>query len=391
MNGTSALTCHDDRRRAKVRAARWNGLDYVEVGPGLTTLRVFFLGKAPQGIQRENVAIRGCRPGARVVKVVGELTYCLVDDEERDDCLTITLDRPGNALPYELCLIEVDAEGKPTGKPYPGFDPRYVCVGFTFTIDCQDGLDCKTERICPPEPRQEPAINYLAKDYASFRQLILDRLALTLPEWTERHVPDLGIALVEVLAYVGDHLSYYQDAVATEAYLDTARRRISVRRHVRLVDYPMHEGCNARAWVFVEASEDHSFKAEEIYFVTGFEPAPPDGKPLSQDDLPGVPDGGYLVFEPVTDDPGEAIEFREAHNEIHVYTWDGAECCLPRGATRCTAMAGRRTIASRPRRLRRVSASSRWRPATCSCSRRSSVPTRARRATPTGPTVTWCG
>ena len=35
----------------------------------------------------------------------------------------------------------------------------------------------------------------------------------------------------------------------TEAYLDTARRRISVRRHVRLVDYPMHEGCNARAWV----------------------------------------------------------------------------------------------------------------------------------------------
>ena len=36
-----------------------------------------------------------------------------------------------------------------------------------------------------------------------------------------------------VFAYTADYLSYYQDAVATEAYLDTARQRISVRRHVR--------------------------------------------------------------------------------------------------------------------------------------------------------------
>ena len=40
-----------------------------------------------------------------------------------------------------------------------------------------------------------------------------------------------------------------QQLATTEAYLDTARRRISVRRHVRLVDYPMHDGCNARAGV----------------------------------------------------------------------------------------------------------------------------------------------
>ena len=107
--------------------------------------------------------------------------------------------------------------------------------------------------MCARRPqRTQPEINYLAKDYASFRQLILDRLALVMPRWQETHVPDLGIALVELLAYVGDYLSYYQDAVATEAYLGTARQRISVRRHVRLVDYAMHEGCNARAWVTVE-------------------------------------------------------------------------------------------------------------------------------------------
>ena len=336
MKSGPGVICRDEQRRAKVREQHWNGLDYVEVESGAqqaTVLRVFFLGKAPNGIKKENVVIRGCRPGAREVRVVEDLGFCIVHDAERDDCLQITLDRPGNSFPYELCLVEVDAEGCPTGKPFPGFDPRYACVEFTFTVDCQSGLDCKTERIYPPEPREEPVINYLAKDYASFRQLILDRLALTLPEWKERHVPDLGIALVEVLAYVGDYLSYYQDAVATEAYLDTARRRISVRRHARLVDYPMHEGCNARAWVFVETGTDRSFKTGDFYFITGFDPAPPEGKPLTKDDLPA---GGYLVFEPVTDDPAETIEFREAHNEIRFYTWDDAECCLPRGATRAT-------------------------------------------------------
>ena len=38
-------------------------------------------------------------------------------------------------------------------------------------------------------------------------------------------MPDVGVMLVDLLAYVGDQLSYYQDAVATEAYLGTARQR----------------------------------------------------------------------------------------------------------------------------------------------------------------------
>ena len=92
-------------------------------------------------------------------------------------------------------------------------------------------------------------IDYLAKDYASFRRLMLDRLSAAGAGLARAQPRRLGVALVELLAYVGDHLSYQQDAVATEAYLGTARRRVSVRRHARLVDYRMHDGCNARAWV----------------------------------------------------------------------------------------------------------------------------------------------
>src|SRR5207245_6729960 len=100
-------------------------------------------------------------------------------------------------------------------------------------VACPSDFDCKTELTCSTEDVAQPEINYLAKDYASFRQLMLDRMALLTPQWRERNTADLGIALIELLTFVGDYLSYQQDAVATEAYLGTARRRASVRRHAR--------------------------------------------------------------------------------------------------------------------------------------------------------------
>ena len=42
---------------------------------------------------------------------------------------------------------------------------------------------------------------------------------------------DEAISILERLAYVADRLSYYQDAIASEGYLGTARRRRRRRRH----------------------------------------------------------------------------------------------------------------------------------------------------------------
>lgn len=106
-----------------------------------------------------------------------------------------------------------------------------------------------------PRPQAALDIDYLAKDYASFRQLMLDRMATLLPDWNERSPADVGVMLTELLAYAADQLSYYQDAVATEAYLSTARHRVSLRRHARLLDYPLHDGCNARVLVAVQVSD----------------------------------------------------------------------------------------------------------------------------------------
>ncbi len=335
---TSEICRDDTKRRQAIRATEGkqgglNGIDYIDVSEDQLTLTIFFLLKAPEReLQPGNVRIDGGRR-VRNIKVL-EVTFCRNEDPERDDCMKVKVDKPGDFSTYTLCLVEADQYGRPTETPLEGFDLRYACVDFSFKANCPSGLDCPVD-TCPPGVLVEPEINYLAKDYASFRQLILDRLALIMPDWQERHIPDIGNALVEILAYVGDYLSYYQDAVATEAYLETARQRISVRRHVRLVDYQMHEGCNARTCLFMETTGGDATLPQDAYFITG-QTLGFSSTMLTKENLQGIPSSDYEVFEPLLTDPQQAIQLYEAHNEIHFYIWDEHECCLPRGATSAT-------------------------------------------------------
>ncbi len=165
---------------------------------------------------------------------------------------------------------------------------------------------------------------------------MLDRMSLLLPDWTQRNAADVGITLVELLAYAGDYLSYRQDAIATEAYLGTARRRTSVRRHARLVDYLMHEGCNARTWLHIQVGPNVA--GLQLQQGTG-------GRPKVLTRMQGMPaamspdaqvlqkslDAGAQVFELMHD-----ITLYTDHNEMHFYTWGGEVCCLPKGATGAT-------------------------------------------------------
>jgi hypothetical protein len=340
----SPENCRDTaKRRRRIReAARRsgsqepNGIDYVEVDEGQTVITVYFLNKAPHGVRPENVRVEG---GVRVrdIRVVA-VTLCEVEDEARDDCMRVVVDKYGDFSTYTLRLVEASG-GRPGARPLAGFDPRYAQIEFSFKANCPSDFDCAPADDCPKQAPPEPEIDYLARDYASFQRLIYDRLSLVMPDWKERHVPDIGVALVELFAYVGDYLSYFQDAVATEAYLDTARRRISVRRHARLVDYLMHEGCNARAWVAIETDGDVTVEStKDFYFVTGRGASyGAGGRVISEDDLRGVAPSAYEVFEPLTAGwRGEPFRLRKAHSRISFYTWGDRECCLPRGATSAT-------------------------------------------------------
>jgi predicted phage baseplate assembly protein len=320
----SALFCARHPRRDRIRREGLNGLDELEVSDDQRTLTVLFLAKAPDEIDASQLRIDG--PAGAIAVRVRSVRLCRDDDPDRDDCMHVVVDRPGGFGTYTLRVVQDGGDA-----PLAGFDPRYASIDFSFKAACPSDEDCLADCDCPPPAFDEPAISYLAKDYESFRQLMLDRLALIMPAWRERHVPDLAITLVELLAYLGDELSYFQDAVGTEAYLNTARRRVSVRRHVRLVDYRMHEGCNARAWVCVEVSEDVTLSAAELCFVT----AGVSGGPVVtwQDVEAEVREGATRAYELAGD---ATIDLHPAHNSISLWTWGDSECCLERGATCAT-------------------------------------------------------
>jgi hypothetical protein len=324
-----------------------NGIDYLEVLDDLsdpynerqTTLFVHFLKPlSPGQLNAGNVKIEG---GVRIKNIQVIEAAPGTDDTipasppapEDTGVLVVKVSRAGDFSTYTLRLIDDENEGSPPED----FDPVLSSVDFSFKAGCNSDFDCKTADYCGDEPVKSPNINYLNKDYAGFRQLMLDRMSLLMPEWKERNPSDLGITLVELLSYSADYLSYRQDAIATEAYLDTSRKRISVRRHARLVDYFMHDGCNARTWLHLNVGENingvHLPKGNGAGTTRVL--ARQDGLPavfkIDSKEFKSAIDNGAKVFELMHD-----IDLFTAHNEMKFYTWIGEQCCLPRGATSAT-------------------------------------------------------
>jgi len=341
--------CCDERRRNRLRTQKvLNGIDYLEVWDdpeGSTkekdrqcTLNVHFIHDLqPGALTSENIRIVGGEriKGIRVTDVTVGGVQSSPDSPPGDmsKVLTVKVDVAGDFSMYTLRLHKDTQDDLPPA----GFDPVLAAVDFSFKVACPSDFDCMRRQVCPKELKPALDINYLAKDYASFRQLMLDRLAILLPQRQERNAADLGTVLVELLAYVGDYLSYTQDAIATEAYLGTARKRISVRRHARLVDYFMHDGCNARTWVHVKVRdgvEGLELKKGSGKHVTKLMThIPGEGTVMAWDDSAHESghDGRPEVFELV-----HSIKLYKAHNEMHFHTWGERECCLPRGATCAT-------------------------------------------------------
>ena len=307
---TAPTQPNTDLRAEAVRdATTVNGIDHLEVLAGQTKLAVHFLHPLPG--QSDEVPVGGTTLTKAHVQIDGGdrvRGIRALSSSTTDDVLTVTVSGPGDFSTYLLRLVD-----PVTGEVPIGFDPRLSAVDFSFKAGCPIRFDCRPRSDCPPPARAPGGRDYLAKDFESFRQLMLDRLATTIPDWTERNPADLQMTLVDLLAYVGDRLSYEQDAVATEAHLGTARSRVSVRRHARLLGYRMHEGCAARAFVHLHVDALQPI-AEQQQFLTG--PA----------DHPET-----LVFESL-----HPLTVAPAHNEIALHTWTDAETCLPRGATRAT-------------------------------------------------------
>ncbi len=346
--------CCNERRRQAILQTTINGIDYLEIldkdSPEESlrqrTLLVHFFQPLPTDDLTENVKIEG---GVRVTPIT--VLWAFRVDSIPSELLTPAEQEFFNTLdePDKILGVRTDVRGDFSNyrlsldiTTLDPFDPQLAAINFSFKVECPSEFDCRPEQVCPPVAKVEPEIDYLAKDYASFRQLMLDRMAVLMPQWRSRNPADLEIALVELLAYVGDRLSYQQDAIATEAYLNTARSRISVRRHGRLVDYFMHDGCNARVWVQVQVDESilpdtkvvlkSSWEADGKEYKTQFLTQSTDAVLVNKIQVERL----LATSKPEVFEPLHEIDLYSAHNELFFYTWGDQDCCLPKGATAAT-------------------------------------------------------
>ncbi|KPC52479.1 putative baseplate assembly protein [Amantichitinum ursilacus] len=295
------------------------GIDYLEVvSADQTVLKVVLVYPASPDISKAHCRIDG---GVRITGIK------VIDVKVTGNELKVTVDKPGDYSWYQFILQDPAAPDDVPSGFTPPFDPLLSSIRFSFKVQCPNEFDCATDHACSPVLPPEPLLDYLAKDYGSFRRLMLDRMGQMIPGFNETNPADFTVALVEMLAHVGDQLSYYQDAVGTEAYLGTARRRTSLRRHARLLDYGVHEGCNSRVYVTFEIA--HNADGVSV----------PEGTALLSrgatsaawvplETLETLPDGSTQVFETL-----EAVTLQSAQSRIEIHDWGDPHFCLAKGST----------------------------------------------------------
>jgi hypothetical protein len=350
-------SCRDNARRQLLLAQSvLNGIDYVEfemVG-AIPTLHVHFLNPVPPGAwglvaDPTPIEIHG---GARIVGVT--VQSAVISGPRVVD---LVVDQQGDFSPYLLAIGWVRADAGNWVYAFPDLDRLFSVAPVNFRPGCPVDFDCKPGEDCPPDTLAEPALDYLARDYASFRQLLIDLVSERSPTWRERSPADLGVTLLELFATEGDHIAYLQDAVANEAYLDTARQRESAKRHARLIDYRMHDGRNARTWVHFGVT-GQGVIGKDTQLVTRISaplrfnrpgPAVPPVEPGRPPEAELNPPSEYqvappyLVYDDYDTDPAlqpvrvfettSEITVDERFNAIRIHTWGNERCCLPRGTT----------------------------------------------------------
>ncbi|MDX2562920.1 hypothetical protein PV371_25145 [Streptomyces sp. TX20-6-3] len=254
---------------------------------------------------------------AQVTQADRELVAAGVPAVMRSRVLVVRTAAPGDRSTYVLRLHG------PTGRTAPaGFDGPLAQAPFRFDVDCPSDLDCRQRATPPPPDVASPVQDYLARDYEALRTRLLDRMAVLLPEWTDRSAADVGVTLVELFAYIGDRLAYRQDSIAQEAHLGTARLRTSARRHARLLDHRVHEGCSARAWLAFTTLADVPLPAGTA--VSGAGIVPGQDKPSVDD----VVQSGAVVFETC-----HTVRLTRARNRLALHAWGDADRVLPAGTT----------------------------------------------------------
>ncbi|MEW5787781.1 MAG: baseplate J/gp47 family protein [Pseudomonadota bacterium] len=231
----------------------------------------------------------------------------------------------GNGDPISLVLTVEPIGDYSTYRVELVFDPAFIDPFFA-ELPFKFRPGCFTGHCAPPanpgRPRlPAPAIDYLAKDYDSFRHTLINAMMERVPGWQVSSEADLDQTLLDLFAAAADELSDFQDRVMNEAWLATCRQRVSLARHARLVDYHLHQGNQSSTWLALELDPvAPSFSLdEELLAWAG-------GRAEGAERL-------WFATRETGLDPARRTLLDPLLNSLRLHTWSGAQPGLAAGAT----------------------------------------------------------
>jgi hypothetical protein len=109
--------------------------------------------------------------------------------------------------------------------------------------------------------KMQPRFSYTSRNYEKLREACIATIQATEglnQKWTDFNESDPGVAIVELLAAIGDELAFHQDMYALEAFWPTARQRKSIVNLAKLIGYRLDpavssEGIATFRWVGTES------------------------------------------------------------------------------------------------------------------------------------------
>ncbi|HTM23106.1 MAG TPA: hypothetical protein VL172_21445, partial [Kofleriaceae bacterium] len=300
-----------EQRAEGLTAAELNGLEMVIVeldppdAPVRALLDVYFYNDRgvadmvadTSDLPRHRFPIVGGqrrRAGAQA----GQVQVTAVAAGAEDRALRLTVEPVGDYSTYRLTI------------QFRDIDPVFSELPFKFRPGCFT-TDCIERDAGEPPPATDPGIDYTAKDYDSFRHTLIAAMGRRMPGWAPTSEADLSQTLIDYLAAAADELSDYQDRVVNERALGSARSRVSLARHARLMDYHIHQGNQAATWLALDMD-------------AGID------RPLEAGHAATTADGNQ-VYELQDEDPPPQL--LALANGLRLYTWSDARPGLEAGAT----------------------------------------------------------
>jgi hypothetical protein len=247
----------------------------------------------------------------------GQVKVTEVQPNLAENLLTLVVTPIGDYSIYELKIS------------YQNIDthPVFSRINFKFRPGCFN-LNCKPDLISiPPDP--DPDIDYLAKDYDSFKHTMITSMIQRVPGWTATSEADLDQFILELFSAAADELSDYQDRVMNEAYLLTCKKRVTLARHARLMNYFIHQGNQSRTLLAFNVNQEIELsKLFEVWTngIDGWTDGMPPRKTIVK-----TPTSVIFSSKDYSRPEYTRPRFYSEFNNIKLYTWSDSIVGLKKG------------------------------------------------------------